>query len=68
MGGAWVEQEGQGIFNEGDTPAYAIGMEAKDFLTEELKGKYQIYKVGDFLQPRRIRDAVSEAYPKAAQI
>lgn len=67
-GGAWVEQEGQEIFIEGDTLVYAIGMKARDSLTEELKGKYQIYKIGDSIQPRRIQDAVSEAYQIAIKI
>ncbi len=58
----------QEIFIEGDTLVYAIGMEARDFRTEELKRKYQIYKIGDSIQPRRIQDAVSEAYPIAIKI
>jgi 2,4-dienoyl-CoA reductase-like NADH-dependent reductase (Old Yellow Enzyme family)/thioredoxin reductase len=67
-GGAWVEQKGQEFFIEGDTLVYAIGMKANNSLGEELKGKYQIFKIGDSIQPRRIQDAVYEAYKVAINI
>lgn len=61
--------EGQNKFFEADDIILAVGMKSNDSLAQELKAKGPVfYQVGDSVQPRKIGEAMQEAYSVAAKL
>jgi hypothetical protein len=47
----------------------AVGIKSNDRLAQELKGKVPaLYQVGDSVQPRKMGEAMQEAYHIAAKL
>lgn len=67
--GVRVQRDGEELSFEADSVVLATGMTPRRELLEELKGSpYELYSVGDCVEPRRIADAVAEATRVAYQI
>ena len=56
-------------FFRSDDVILAVGMKSNDGLVQELKAKLpQFHQVGDSLQPRKMGEAIQEAYHAAATL
>jgi len=56
-------RDGTSEFFAGDSVVLAVGFESNKGLAEELKGKVaSLYVVGDCVEPRRIREAIHDAW------
>jgi 2,4-dienoyl-CoA reductase (NADPH2) len=56
-------------FFEADTVVLAVGMKAFDDITIDLEGKIpSLYKAGDCIKPRKVRDAVTAGFLVAMEI
>lgn len=56
-------------FFDGDDIILAVGMKSNDVLAEKLKTKVpELYQVGDSLQPRKLGEAMWEAYIAALKV
>ena len=67
--GVRAQRNGQELSFEVDSVVLATGMKPNNELLEELKGgPWEIYSVGDCVEPRRIVDAVAEAAELAYRI
>jgi len=64
-----TDKEGNKKELDCDTVVIATGLEADDYLYEELKQDYlEIYKIGDAIKARKFIDATQEAYLIATDI
>jgi 2,4-dienoyl-CoA reductase-like NADH-dependent reductase (Old Yellow Enzyme family)/thioredoxin reductase len=67
--GVDTERNGQRESFRGDTIVLAVGMKSNDALAQELKAKGPaLYQVGDALEPRKLGEAIQEAYHVAAKL
>ena len=62
--GVWITwPSGIREFFEADTVVLAAGMRPVNELSLELEGKVpELYRVGDCVQPRRVKDAIAEGF------
>jgi 2,4-dienoyl-CoA reductase-like NADH-dependent reductase (Old Yellow Enzyme family)/thioredoxin reductase len=56
------DAEGKPQVIEADNIVLAAGAVSNNQLAEELRGKAEFYVIGDALEPRRIKEAISEGY------
>jgi 2,4-dienoyl-CoA reductase (NADPH2) len=56
-------------FFEADSVVIAVGMESKDKISDELSGKViSLYKVGDCLEPRKVKQAIEGGFLAGLQV
>lgn len=56
-------------FFEADSVVIAVGMRSKDKISEELNGKViSLYKVGDCLEPRKVKQAIEGGFLAGLQV
>ena len=68
-GSVRVKQGREVLSFKADSVVLAMGMKPNKDLFNELKaGPYELYSVGDCVEPRRIADAVAEANQVAHRI
>ncbi|MEW6142348.1 MAG: FAD-dependent oxidoreductase [Chloroflexota bacterium] len=61
--GAWAEIDGKRVFFDCDTVVIAAGMLPSDDISGKLdEPKSEVYRVGDCVSARRVRDAISEGF------
>ncbi|MFC2018540.1 FAD-dependent oxidoreductase [Chloroflexota bacterium] len=61
--GIKATKNGSPVFFGADSVVLALGMKADDRLARELEGKVPaLYKVGDCLTPRRVKEAVEDGF------
>ncbi len=64
-----VDRKSRKVRLKADTVVFAVGARARDQLVKDLKGNVQqLQLIGDAKEPRRIRDAISEAYMATYEI
>ncbi|UCG65269.1 MAG: FAD-dependent oxidoreductase [Deltaproteobacteria bacterium] len=67
--GVEVLRKEQSEFFQADDIILAVGMKSNDGLAQALKAEVpQLYQVGDSLQPRKLGEAMQEAYYVAAKL
>ncbi|MFC2033697.1 FAD/NAD(P)-binding oxidoreductase, partial [Chloroflexota bacterium] len=64
-----VRRDGEVLSFAADSVVLAVGMRPNNELLEQLKGgPYELYSIGDCVEPRRIANAVAEATQVAYSI
>jgi pyruvate/2-oxoglutarate dehydrogenase complex dihydrolipoamide dehydrogenase (E3) component len=67
--GVSAVKNGENVFFPGESVIIAVGMAAEDALTKALQGRVaDLYTIGDCVEPRRIGDAIKDAYRCAQNI
>jgi len=67
--GVRAHKNGETKFFEADTVVLAVGMKANAGFAEELKGKpYAVHTIGDCVEARKIRHAISEGFEIGRQL
>ena len=67
--GVRAAHDGSPEFFEADSVVIAAGMKVEDALSRELEGKVAtLYKIGDCVEPRKVREAVHEAFETSYQL
>jgi NADH dehydrogenase FAD-containing subunit len=56
-------------FFEADSVVIAVGMRSKDKISEELNGKVIcLYKIGDCVEPRKVKQAIEGGFLAGLQV
>lgn len=64
-----IRPNGLQEFFEADSVVIAVGMRSKDKISEELNGKViSLYKVGDCLEPRKVKQAIEGGFLAGLQV
>ncbi len=64
-----TRSDGTPGFLEADSMMLAVGMKPGNTLAEELQGKVsEVYKVGDRVEPHRVREAIASGFLAALKV
>lgn len=66
--GVTVSRGSQSLFFPANTVVLAVGMKPNQELRRQLEGKVPLYSIGDSVEPRRITQAMQEAFEVASQL